>query len=187
MMNKFNVFSVRRRLSGAALCLGLLTLAARAQAVDITFSATFQNPTCEVSVPSTLDFGTLVSSDITQGISLANPLALDVTLSKCAGFIGTAQKPGIKVTGTGFSTAGDYLFRQSTSASTNYGVRLTTSTGTVLANNTFVPSALTPATFDGGSETIPLKASVSCGSKCSDVGTRAGTLSAVVTFAFVWQ
>ena len=163
----------------------LLTMVANAHAVDINFSATFQAPTCEVSAPAALDFGSVVSSDIKQGDS--QKLPLDVTLSNCAGFLGAAMKPGVKVTGTGVTTAGDFLFRSAASEAVNYGVLITTSTKDVVRDNTFLPSALTSANFDGGSTTIPLTTALSCGTKCNDAATKAGALSASVTFTFVYQ
>jgi len=168
-----------------SLFLCLLTLAGNAQAVDITFTATFQAPTCEVSAPATLDFDTVASAEIKQGTSPELPM--DITLSQCAGFIGTTQKPGIKVTGTGTTGTGDFLFRSATSQAVNYGVRITTSTNEVVQNNTFLPAALTSENFDGGSTTIPLTVGLSCGNKCNDAETKSGALNASVTFAFAYQ
>lgn len=159
-----------------------------AQAVDVVFTATFQAPTCQVSAPASLDFGTVLSSDIKQGVSLANPLPLDITLSQCAGFIGTVQKPGIKITGVGNSDTGEFLFRQPAgSQSVNYGVRITTADVGIIANNTFVPAPFTSANFDGGSAVIPLSVALSCGNKCNDAATKAGSLTASVTFDFAYQ
>lgn len=170
------------------LCLCLLAVAASAQAADVTFSATFQAPTCQVSAPASLDFGTVLSSDIRQGVSLANPLALDITVSQCAGFIGTVQKPGITVTGTGNTNSGDFLFRlPGTSQAVNYGVRIATAGGDAVAANSFLPLSLSSATFDGGSTSIPLKAALSCGNKCNDATTKSGMLNATVTFDFAYQ
>ncbi|MCS5932592.1 hypothetical protein LNQ03_22575 [Klebsiella pneumoniae subsp. pneumoniae] len=54
----------------------------------------------------------------------------------------------------------------------------------VVQNNTFLPASLTSANFDGGSDTIPLTATLSCGTKCNDATTRPGSLNASVTFTF---
>ena len=170
------------------LCLCLLTITASAQAADVTFSANFQAPTCQVSAPASLDFDTVLSSDIRQGISLANPLTLEITVSQCAGFIGSVQKPGVKVTGSGNTDSGDFLFRlPATSEAVNYGVRIATATGDVVAANSFLPLSLSSATFDGGSTSIPLKAALSCGNKCNDATTKSGMLNATVTFDFAYQ
>lgn len=183
-MKKFNVFSGNAPPRRFALSLCLLAVAPGAHAVDVVFTATFQAPTCQVSAPPTLDFGSVQSASIKQGESLKR-LDLVITLSQCAGFIGAAKKPGITVTGSGNADAGDFLFRQPTSKAVGYGVRITTAAGVVVANNTFIPAPLTSASFDGGSTTIPLKASLSCGNKCGDaVG---GMLTAAVTFNFSWQ
>ncbi|MCS6085206.1 hypothetical protein LNN85_07260 [Klebsiella pneumoniae subsp. pneumoniae] len=68
-MKKYYGFLKHGVASRVALCLGLLTIATSSRAVDITFTATFQAPTCEVSAPATLDFGSVVSSEIKQGLS----------------------------------------------------------------------------------------------------------------------
>lgn len=184
-MKKFNVFSGNATPRRFALSLCLLAVAPGAHAVDVVFTATFQAPTCQVSAPPTLDFGSVQSASIKQGESLKHPLDLDITLSRCAGFIGAVKKPGITVTGSGNAEAGDFLFRQPTSKAVGYGVRITTAAGVVVTNNTFIPAPLTSESFDGGSTTIPLKASLSCGNKCGDaVG---GMLTAAVTFNFSWQ
>ncbi|HDR2681772.1 TPA: type 1 fimbrial protein [Enterobacter mori] len=185
MMKNFNLCSERIAASCTALTLCLLVMAPDAQAVDVVFTATFQAPTCQVSAPPTLDFGSIQSATIKKGNSLNNPLALDITLSQCAGFMGTVKKTGVTVTGAGNVDAGDFLFRQPTSAAQVYGVRITTASGNVVANNGFVATALDSESFDGGSVVIPLKAALSCGNKCADaVG---GMLTAAVTFNFAWQ
>lgn len=171
----------------ASLCLCGAGIAASATAADVQFSATFQAPTCQVSAPATLDFGAVLSSDIRQGVSLADPLPLDITLTQCAGFIGTAQRPGITVTGAGSSASGDFLFRQPTSVAVNYGVRLVTATGVVVANNTFIPAPVEAASFSGGTSTIPLKVALSCGNQCTAAATQSGALNASVTFDFAYQ
>lgn len=153
----------------------------------MVFTATFQAPTCQVSAPPSIDFGTVVSQTIKNGDSLANPQSLDVTLSQCAGFVGTAQKPGITVTGVGNNDSGDFLFRQTTSQAMNYGIRLSTSAGAVVTNNTFLPAALDASDFHGGSTVIPLKVALSCGNKCADADTKSGALTAAITFDFAYQ
>ncbi|WP_024531349.1 fimbrial protein [Serratia fonticola] len=184
-MKNFNVFSGSLTARRFALSLCLLAVVPGAQAVDVVFTATFQAPTCQVSAPATLDFGSVKSASIKQGDSMKHPLNLDITLSQCAGFIGTIKKPGVTVTGNGNAEAGDFLFHQPTSKAVGYGVRITTATGAVVANNTFVVAPLTSESFDGGSTTIPLKVSLSCGNKCADA--RSGMLTAAVTFNFTWQ
>lgn len=172
----------------ASLCLCLLAMSTGAMATDVQFTATFQAPTCQVSVPSVLDFGGVQSSAIKNGDSLANPLPLTITLTQCAGFVGAVQKPGVKVSGVGNTVSGDFLFLQpATSQVVNFGVRITTSAGDVVDNNTLLPVALNQTNFDGGSVSIPLKAALSCGTKCSDAATQGGTLNASVTFDFAYQ
>lgn len=186
-MKNQNILSRQLIALRVPLCLCLLVMAANASATDVTFSATFQAPTCQVSAPASLDFDTVLSSDIRQGVSLANPLDLDIAVSQCVGFIGSQQKPGIKVTGTGNTTSGDFLFRLPTSKAVNYGVRIVTATGVLVADNSFLPLSLDSTSFDGGSTRIPLKASLSCGNKCNDAATKAGLLNATVTFDFAYQ
>lgn len=171
-------------------CLGLCLpgFAASTIAADVQFSATFQAPTCQVSAPATLDFGPVLSSDIRQGVSLANPLALDIRLSQCAGFIGAVQRPGVTVTGTGNTASGDFLFRQATSQAVNYGVRIVTAAGAVVANSTFIPAVVDASGFNGSDSTsIPLKVALSCGNQCTNAATKSGTLNASVTFDFSYQ
>lgn len=171
-----------------SLCLCLLTIAASTSAAEVAFTANFQAPTCQVSAPASVDFGTVMSSDIKNGDSLANPLSLEITLSQCAGFLGSAQKPGVKVTGLGYVDSGDFLFRQpGTSQAVNYGVRIVTSTGGVVSDSSFLPVSLDSSNFDGGSTSILLKVALSCGNKCHDTTTKAGSLSAPVTFDFAYQ
>lgn len=170
------------------LCLCLLSLSTGAMATDVQFTATFQAPTCQVSAPPVIDFGAVQSSAIRNGESLADPLPLTITLTQCAGFVGAVQKPGVKVSGAGNTGSGDFLFLQpAASQAINYGVRLVTSTGDVVDNNTLLPVALDQTHFDGGRVSIPLKAALSCGNKCSDTATRSGALNASVTFDFAYQ
>jgi type 1 fimbria pilin len=172
----------------APLCLCLLAVTFSTPAADVAFTATFQAPTCQVSAPASLDFGTVMSSDIKKGDSLANPLTLEITLTQCAGFLGSAQKPGIKVTGPGYVDSGDFLFMQlATSQSVNYGVRIVTSLGDVVANTSFLPAPLNLSNFDGGSTSVPLKVALTCGQKCNDANTKGGALNASVTFDFAYQ
>jgi len=182
-MNNFTPFLRCRTAQIAVLSLSLLTTA-RVQAVDITFSATFQAPTCEVSAPAMMDFGTVMSSDIKQGNSPELPL--DITLSQCAGFIGT-QKPGISVTGEGNTSTGEFLFRSATSQAVNYGVHMATSNNVIVQNSTFLPADLTSENFDGGNTVIPLTVALSCGNLCNNAATKAGALTAAITFAFAYQ
>lgn len=186
-MKNLNILSGHLFALRASLCLCLPGIAASATAADVQFSATFQAPTCQVSAPATLDFGAVLSSDIRQGVSLANPLPLEVRLSQCAGFIGAVQRPGVTVTGTGDSATGDFLFRQATSQAVNYGVRIVTASGAVVANNTFLPAMVDAASFNGGSTSIPLKVALSCGNQCTNAATKSGLLNASVTFDFVYQ
>lgn len=165
----------------------LLGVAASVSAADVQFSATFQAPTCQVSAPASLDFGTVLSSDIRQGVSLADPLPLEITLSQCAGFIGAVQRPGVTVTGTGNTASGDFLFRQVTSQAVNYGVRIVTATGVMVENNTFIPSLVDASGFSGGTHSILLNAALSCGNQCSNATTQSGALNASVTFNFAYQ
>lgn len=183
-MNNFNSILPCHATRRVALSLCLLAMSSSTKAVDITFRATFQAPTCEVSAPATLDFGTLPSSDIKQGNSPVLPL--DVTLSKCGGFIGS-QKPGISVTGEGNTSTGEFLFRSAASQSVNYGTRITTATNAIVQNNSFLPADLTSANFDGGSTIIPLKVALSCGNLCNNAATKSGALTAAITFAFAYQ
>lgn len=186
-MKNMNILSGHFIALRRSLCLWLMGMAASATAADVQFSATFQAPTCQVSAPATLDFGAVLSSDIRQGLSLADPLALEITLTQCAGFIGAVQRPGITVTGAGNSASGDFLFRQATSQAVNYGVRLVTAAGVVVANNTFIPAPADAASFNGGTSTIPLKVALSCGNQCTDAATKSGLLSASITFDFAYQ
>lgn len=183
-MNNFNSILPCQATRRVVFSFCLLAIAASAQAVNLTFRAEFQAPTCEVSAPAMLDFETLLSSDIKQGNSPVLPL--DVTLSQCGGFIGS-QKPGVSVTGEGNTSAGEFLFRSAASQSVNYGVRITTSTDAIVQNSSFLPASLTSANFDGGSTVIPLKVALSCGNLCNNAATQSGALTAAITFAFAYQ
>lgn len=186
-MKNHNILSGHLFALRASLCLFFAGIAASATAADVQFSATFQAPTCQVSAPATLDFGPVLSSDIRQGVSLANPLPLEIMLTQCAGFIGAVQRPGVTVTGTGSTASGDFLFRQATSQAVNYGVRIVTASGAVVANNTFLPAMVDAASFNGGSTSIPLNVALSCGNQCTNAATKSGLLNASVTFDFVYQ
>jgi type 1 fimbria pilin len=187
-MKNYHILSGCLTTLGASLCLCLLATTAPAGATDVQFTATFQAPTCQVSAPAVVDFGSVQSSGIRSGDNLANPLPLTITLSQCAGFVGAVQKPGVKVSGTGNTTSGDFLFMQpGTSQVVNYGVRIVTAQGDVVDNSTLLPVALDASSFDGGSASIALKAALSCGNKCNDAATRGGTLNASVTFDFAYQ
>lgn len=187
-MKNHNILSGHSVALRVSFGLCLLATASRAMATDVQFTATFQAPTCEVSTPAVIDFGEVQSSAIKRGDSLAKPLSLGISLKKCAGFVGSVQKPAVKVSGTGNSDSGDFLFLQpGTSQTVNYGVRITTLGGLVLDNTTLLPVVLTYENFDGASVSIPLKAALSCGNKCSDVATKGGTLNASVTFDFAYQ
>lgn len=91
------------------------------------------------------------------------------------------------MTGAGSAVSGDFLFRSATSQSVNYGVLIKNASKAVVQNNTFLPASLTSTNFDGGSDTIPLTATLSCGTKCNDATTRPGSLNASVTFTFAYQ
>lgn len=186
-MKNLNILSGHLFALRASLWLSLTGIAASATAADVQFSATFQAPTCQVSAPATLDFGAVLSSDIRQGASLADPLPLEIRLTQCAGFIGAVQRPGITVTGAGSAASGEFLFRQVTSQAVNYGVRLVTAGGVVVANNTFIPAPADAASFSGGTSTIPLKVALSCGNQCTDAATKSGLLNASITFDFAYQ
>jgi type 1 fimbria pilin len=187
-MKNHNILSGHLTALRAVFCLCLLAITARAGAADVQFTARFQAPTCQVSAPPVLDFGSVQSSGIRSGDSLANPLPLAITLTQCAGFVGAVQKPGVKVSGTGNTASGDFLFLQpGTSQVVNYGVRIVTAQGDVVDNTTVLPVALDGSGFDGGSASIALKAALSCGNQCNDAATKGGTLNASVTFDFVYQ
>ena len=187
-MKNHNSLSGRYIALRASLCLYLLATATCAKATDVQFSANFQAPTCQVSAPASLDFGDVSSSAIRQGDSLANPLTLTLTVSQCAGFVGAVQKPGVKVSGVGNTSMGDFLFLQpATTQAVNYGVHIATATGDVVNNNTVLPVLLSASNFDGGSVSIPLSVALSCGNKCADAATKGGTLNAAVTFDFAYQ
>jgi type 1 fimbria pilin len=187
-MKNYNTLSGQLTGLRALLCLCLLAIAISTPAADVQFTVIFQAPTCQVSAPASLDFGTVMSSDIKKGDSLADPLPLEITLTQCAGFVGPSLKPGIKVTGSGNSDTGDFLFLQpGTSQVVNYGVRIVTSTGDLVTNNAFLPASLDLSDFGGGSTSIPLKVALSCGNKCNDAATKGGALNASVTFDFAYQ
>jgi type 1 fimbria pilin len=185
-MKNHNTLSGQTLALRASLCLCLLAMATQVTATDVQFTATFQAPTCQVSAPPVIDFGTVQSSDIKNGGSQEKPLT--IALSQCAGFIGAVQKPGVKVSGVGNTASGDFLFLQPASSHVvNYGVRIVTSTGDVVDNTTFLPAVIDGSGFDGGSASIPLQAALSCGNKCKDAATKGGKLNASITFDFAYQ
>ncbi|WP_314190739.1 fimbrial protein, partial [Yersinia massiliensis] len=106
-MKNHNTLSGQTLALRASLCLCLLAMATQVTATDVQFTATFQAPTCQVSAPPVIDFGTVQSSDIKNGGSQEKPLT--ITLSQCAGFIGAVQQRGVKVSGGGNSASGDLV------------------------------------------------------------------------------
>ena len=157
-------------------------------AADVEFTATFTAPTCQVSAPALLDFGDIIASDIKKGVSNANPLLLDVIVSQCQGFMGSGNKLGLQIKGSGITNSGEFLFMQPASTkAANYGFRVKTVSGVQLSSEkTLVPVSLDTADPDGASVVVPFNVSVSCG-ECDDSLTKSGALSATLTFDFVYQ
>lgn len=174
---------------GGLFCLCLSVMVFPAQANDVSFTATFESPTCEVVAPAMIDFGDIDSQDIKRGGSIADPQSVSITLSGCSGWLKAAQKPGIRVSGTGNTNSGDFLFMlPATSVAVNYGVQLTTaSNSTVISDGTFIPTAGTAGQLPSDGTVIALNAALSCGTKCSDSATRGGRLNAAITFSFAYE
>lgn len=176
-----------------ALCFGLSMMAFSSQAADVSFTATFTTPTCAVSAPATIDFGDVGTGSIKYGASLSNPQPLLITLSGCTGWLTSAQKPGIRVSGTGNTQSGDFLFIQSaTSTAVNYGVLIkSVFDSNVLSDNSFIPimgeGSGSAGTLPSDGTSIALNAALSCGTKCNDPVTQAGLLNAAVTFSFAYE
>lgn len=177
-----------------ALCFCLSMMAFPSQAANVGFTATFTTPTCAVSAPATIDFGDVGTGSIKYGASLSNPQPLLITLSDCSGgWLTSAQKPGIRVSGTGNSQSGDFLFIQSaTSTAVNYGVLIkSVFDSNVLTDNSFIPimgeGSGSAGTLPSDGTSIALNAALSCGTKCNDPATHAGLLNAAVTFSFAYE
>ncbi|MBS5773837.1 MAG: fimbrial protein [Enterobacter cloacae] len=187
-MKKYCMNSGRKIIVRAMFTLLVSMSYCSSRAANIEFTATFIAATCKVSAPALLDFGDVVASDIKKGISNANPIPLDVTLSQCQGFVGPVNKPGLLITGNGITNSGEFLFMQPASTrAANYGFRVKTSSGTQLSSErTFLPVPLDTTNPDGASVVVPFNVSISCG-ECDDYLTKSGTLSATLTFNFVYQ
>ena len=187
-MNKYVVNPNRKAIVRAIFIFLVCWSCGSSLAANVEFTATFIASTCKVFAPASLDFGDVIASDIKKGISNANPLSLDVTVSQCQGFMGPVNKPGLQITGSGITSSGEFLFMQSASnRAANYGFRVKTSSGVQLSSaKTFLPLSLDTSNADGASVTVPFKVSVSCG-ECDASLTKPGALSATITFDFVYQ
>lgn len=174
---------------GCVLGLCLSVTSVSTQAVEVNFSAVFESPTCEVSAPASIDFGNISSQGIKQGDSLMNPRSLIVSLSNCSGLLSSAQKPGLKVSGTGNTEAGDFLFMlPATSVAVNYGVLLTTAlNNTVISNGTFIPTTGAAGSLPSNGTSIAFNAALSCGTQCNNPTTRSGELNAAIIFEFAYE
>lgn len=172
-----------------SLCLCISIMTFPAYAAEVNFTANFETPTCEVSAPAALDFGDISSQKIKQGISIANPQSLTITLSSCSGWITATQRPGVKVSGTGNTNSGDFLFMlPATSTVVNYGFLLTRTLNNIkIANNTFIPIADEVGSLPSEQTTIGLNVALSCGTKCSSPTTSGGALNAAITFSFAYE
>lgn len=178
-------------LAGAALLLWSSLCTAGQSSTPLTFTATFLAGTCDITVtPSTVDWGSVSSSAIRQaGEPGMASRDLTVSYANCSGY---GKAPRLSVSGTTL-TAGIPLFARTegtgADSARGYGVRLVSreATTTALGDGDSV-SVGTPGALLSELEKTEMvfQASLSCGN-CSTPDMHGGTLSATVTFQFLYE
>lgn len=190
-MNRLSVRAIPA-FSTALLLLWNTLCVAGQSSTPLTFTATFDAGTCDITVsPVSIDWGTVSSSDIKQaGAAGMQSRDLAVSYANCTGY---GSQPKLKVTGTTLS-AGIPLFARTDGVSSDnaqgYGVRLVSNATplTALGDGDAVSIGTPGALLSGlnGTQT-PFQASLSCGNNCSAATLHGGTLNATVTFQFLYE
>lgn len=185
---------------GLPLLLGVSTLSfAGTGTTQLNFTATFINGTCDIVAtpgaapvvfpPST---PTEITAPATVGQGI-HPQVFDIIFSNCSSVTGLVPK--LRITGNQITQgAGHELFRNATSTSNGYGVRLINTAGIP------APSALNIKhndliTLGANTDNLQTKlnghhleftAYLSCGN-CTTIAPTPGSLNAAVTFDFLYN
>lgn len=165
-----------------------------ATSTPTTFYANIVGGGCEITAPPTVSIRNgdpIPAEDITTTSDISE--TFDLTIFGCKGY---GLTPSITVEGDTNDASGKDLFVGAGSTSTGYGILLSTDGNsnfdksdnlatdkkiTALASKDW--SKILANTLDG---TLPLKATVSCGS-CTDNNLQGGELTASVTFNFFYN
>lgn len=156
-------------------------------------SASIVGGSCQITAPSTVKIhngGLIPAEDITTNSDISE--TFDLTIEDCKGY---GLTPSITIQGDTDDASGEQLFVSTGSTSTGYGILLSTAGNanfnrndnlvkdkTITAQNKAWNKTFA-STLNG---TIPLKATVSCGS-CIANKLQGGELTASVTFTFFYN
>ncbi|WP_430247759.1 fimbrial-like protein [Providencia sp. PAZ2] len=175
-----------------AASLGQSAIAATSATTKI--SASIVGGGCQITAPSTVSIrnGDLIpAEEITTTSDISE--TFDLTILGCKGY---GLTPSITIEGETANASGEDLFVSTSSTSTGYGILLSTDGNSNfnqsdnLATNKEITALVTTewnktfaSTLDG---TIPLKATVSCGT-CAANNLQGGELTASLTFNFIYH
>lgn len=115
---------------GATVSAGIFSLlftGSPTQAVTINFAAVIASATCQISLnKSSLYLGSVPLKALSTGNVLALSQPVSLQIRRCEGVAGGGLKPRVKVSGEGFSAAGDnkWLFRSADSQAKGIGILL---------------------------------------------------------------
>lgn len=182
------------------LCLAAITgmfsstlpvFAATTASTNIT--ANIVGGSCDIAAPATvaiMNGDPIPAENITTSSTISGDF--DLTLSGCQGF---GLTPAITIEGDVEDESGTDLFVSSSSTSLGYGILLSTAGNTNFQPSTNLATSknITAVTKSWGTTvasslngTLPLKATVSCGT-CTSTSLQGGTLNASLTFEFLYQ
>ncbi|WP_369308788.1 fimbrial protein [Providencia rettgeri] len=192
ILTKKSLYSLLIPTVFCAASLGQSAMAATTATTKI--SASIVGGGCQISAPPTVAIrnGDLIpAEDITETSDISE--TFDLTIADCKGY---GLTPSITIEGDTDNTSGKALFVSAGSTSTGYGILLSTEGNTNfnenknLATDKKITALATKewsktfaSTLDG---TIPLKATVSCGS-CTADDLQGGELTASLTFNFFYN
>lgn len=162
---------------------------------NVKFSATFVGGSCEIVVPSSLQFNggnMLMPADIKQQLP-STIQTFNLILNNCSGF---GFAPMISVSGASTTDFGSALFRNIPVATdaNGYGVLLSTvgnrsfmaNSNLAEHNNIVAKDWNANMQLSSIDATIPMSAVLTCGD-CNYSGKRGGDFNATVTFDFVYE
>lgn len=193
---------VQGGMAGVLSCL-VAGSALAADSQTITFHITVPAVTCtvapdDVTVSSDIDGRAFVGKDWQTG----GETDLQVVLSNCGGAGQPGQSPRLTISPAGSTTvlagSSNFLFRDSTSTSTGFGVAIFSKAAADITRNAttdMVASGGTAWTGTAGSagsalnQTITLATGIACGpaSDCTASSLQAGNLKASITFNLVYN
>ena len=179
---------------GLVVLLALVSGVCHAAKQNLTFTATILQGSCEITLaPKTLEFGSVQASNLLVGNKVSEIKPVTVTLSECAGVIGSTLTPSLHFTGTTISEE-PYLFRDS-GDSKGFGVAISrksdfdmSSTADLAKNDTyFTFGDSKKGDIVKNGEVMKLYTAISCGSAAHCAKTTAGDLKATAQLEFVYR